>query len=565
MLVAFSLYLLLKNINYKRSSLRYFLSLLALAICFALPVLTFLLVYQGDETSLATESITLSASDSVSVASISHASSTFEILEFIPLLSIIWMSGVVLFSISLLLEMRKVYKLPRTGIIKTNHKLELIFERLIQQLQVKKVARLVISKNVDVPMVVGWLKPVVLLPLSMSLGLPAKQLEMLLAHELAHIKRYDYLVNFIQTLVEVLFFFHPCISWVSKQIRAEREYCCDDLAIHHSGNALAYANALTDAELLRPHNIPQLAMAATGSNLKKRIFRVVGHQTCAPKYSSQWLVSFFSLVLVGSILGVSQVSGIVQTETATNTNASLEANSAVLEPIKTTPKTRKQALAANKPELVEIKKLEKTNNSPIVKQKKIASQKYMETKAKTKVIAKVKTKPSVNKVNNDMALKTVGVQKQQLVKLKPAKQAEPKKSPVISEPSLIERKKKALKVASLDIQSTKKVDPLKPEISNPALLSGELPYYPAYANSKKMAGVVKVSYLVTREGKVREITFHNRIHRSFKKNIKRALRKWKYSPATLEGKKVDKRITMIFDFTEPTGKATATTGTRIIR
>jgi TonB family protein len=100
-------------------------------------------------------------------------------------------------------------------------------------------------------------------------------LEAILAHEIGHIKRYDYLVNMLQMLVETLLFYHPAVWWTSKKIRIERELCCDDLAVRFSGNALRYARALTTLEKLRLR-APGVAMASTGGPLLYRIQRLAG-------------------------------------------------------------------------------------------------------------------------------------------------------------------------------------------------------------------------------------------------------------------------------------------------
>ena len=121
---------------------------------------------------------------------------------------------------------------------------------------------------------VGWLRPVVLMPASALIGLGADQIEALLAHELAHIRRNDYLVNLFQTAAETLFFFHPAIWWLNGRIREERENCCDDLAVEVCGNRRAYARALTDLEQLRG-TAPRFAMAAGGGSLLRRVERLL--------------------------------------------------------------------------------------------------------------------------------------------------------------------------------------------------------------------------------------------------------------------------------------------------
>jgi beta-lactamase regulating signal transducer with metallopeptidase domain len=107
------------------------------------------------------------------------------------------------------------------------------------------------SALVDVPMVVGWLRPVILLPASSLTGLSPEQLETILAHELAHVRRYDYLVNAFQTLVETFIFYHPAVWWISRCIREEREHCCDDLVARLYEDRMPYARALMMLETLR--------------------------------------------------------------------------------------------------------------------------------------------------------------------------------------------------------------------------------------------------------------------------------------------------------------------------
>jgi uncharacterized protein (TIGR03435 family) len=134
---------------------------------------------------------------------------------------------------------------------------------------------LLISALVQVPTVVGWLRPVVLVPVGALGGLPAEYLEALLLHELAHIRRHDYLVNMLQSVAEALLFYHPAVWWVSGHIRAERELCCDDVAVSISGNPITYARALAHLESCRPSHL-SAALAANGGSLADRIARLLG-------------------------------------------------------------------------------------------------------------------------------------------------------------------------------------------------------------------------------------------------------------------------------------------------
>src|SRR5262249_26688490 len=148
------------------------------------------------------------------------------------------------------------------------------------------------------PMVIGWLRPVILLPASAMTGLTPQQLEAIIAHELAHIRRHDYLINLLQAVIETLLFYHPAVWWVSRRIRQEREHCCDDLAVAVCGDALTYARALLEMERLRAAG-PQLAMAANGGLLMNRIRRLVGAQ---PKHADRFSGLFAGVIALTALI-----------------------------------------------------------------------------------------------------------------------------------------------------------------------------------------------------------------------------------------------------------------------
>jgi TonB family protein len=150
-----------------------------------------------------------------------------------------------------------------------------IAARLQERMKLARPVRVLVSAVADCPSVVGWIRPVVLLPAATVLGLTPQQLEAVLAHELAHILRYDYLVNMLQTVVETLLFYHPAVWWASARIRHERELCCDDAAVDSCGDALSYARALTRLERLRT-TTPRLALGSAGGSLLYRIQRLAG-------------------------------------------------------------------------------------------------------------------------------------------------------------------------------------------------------------------------------------------------------------------------------------------------
>ena len=123
----------------------------------------------------------------------------------------------------------QVQRLRRRYVQPAEARCEAILIELRDRLRVSRPVKLLASQIAHVPMAIGWLRPVILLPISVMTGLDEDQLRAILAHELAHIRRYDYLVNILQSAIEVLLFYHPAVWWLSHRIRAERENCCDDL------------------------------------------------------------------------------------------------------------------------------------------------------------------------------------------------------------------------------------------------------------------------------------------------------------------------------------------------
>lgn len=170
--------------------------------------------------------------------------------DFMPWVVLVWSFGVFISSLRLL------------GIWTYTQRLKLIekhmvleqwaetLQKLSRQLRVSRPVVLLESSLVKVPTVIGWLKPMILIPSCALTGLTPQQFELILAHELAHIRRHDYLVNLFQTIIETLLFYHPAAWWVSGQIRNERENACDDLAVSVSGDAVIYARTLMEMERL---------------------------------------------------------------------------------------------------------------------------------------------------------------------------------------------------------------------------------------------------------------------------------------------------------------------------
>lgn len=178
---------------------------------------------------------------------------------------------------------------------------------LRQVLGISYPVRLLSSTRATVPFVVGWLKPVVLLPAGILTGLSPVELEAILAHELAHVRRHDFLVNLLQTMVETLFFYHPAVWWVSGQVRQEREHCCDTIAAAYTGDRLVYARALVALEERRRAPVA-LGVAASGGSLVTRIRRLVGESPQRPGRSG-WPIAALTLIS-GVLIALAAAGGL---------------------------------------------------------------------------------------------------------------------------------------------------------------------------------------------------------------------------------------------------------------
>jgi GWxTD domain-containing protein len=184
-----------------------------------------------------------------------------------------WIAGVLVFYLRGLMGWMAARRVRTTGVCPAPELWRMRMDHLRDRLRVTRPVVLLESCMAEVPVVIGYLRPVILVPVGLLAGLPAGQVEAILLHELAHIRRFDYLVNLLQVFVEGLLFYHPAVWWISRAMRQERENCCDDLVVSVTGGALEYAAALTALEGIR---VPSPALAATDGGLVRRVRRLLG-------------------------------------------------------------------------------------------------------------------------------------------------------------------------------------------------------------------------------------------------------------------------------------------------
>jgi beta-lactamase regulating signal transducer with metallopeptidase domain len=292
------------NLALRRASanLRYVLSYSALLAMPASAVATFFALFEHRDLSAALsvsvpgslQVMSRIASEQIAASPIAAQSTQ---IPYLTMVVWFWLAGVVAMSawsaagwfVAQRLKLRSNRVLPEIW--------QSRLAALAGQLGIRRGIKLCESTLAQVPAVIGWIRPVILIPAGALINLSAQELEAVLAHELAHIRRFDYLANLLQSAIEALLFYHPAMWWVAKRIRAERENCCDDLAIAACGDRLVYARALTALEEIRGA-YPQFAMAATGGPLVSRVRRLLGKDDPRRRSLPVWIALATVMVAV---------------------------------------------------------------------------------------------------------------------------------------------------------------------------------------------------------------------------------------------------------------------------
>lgn len=294
-LIAFVLWLALGALSGRSAKERYLVRCAAFCALALAPVATFSWLWSAAPEAAGVSSLSGAALPQV------NESGTLRWDEPLTWVVLAWCAGAGACILRLVSGLAQVMRLRRMRVgIDLSPRWQRRFDALARDFGVRARARVVESASVCVPAVIGCVRPVVMLPARLFTGLSDAQIEALLAHELAHVARHDYLVNIVQTVVESLLFYHPAVWWVSRGIRVEREYCCDDLAVAATRNGLAYAHALTALEEWRGAQ-PQLGVSTLGGALMSRIQRLVGVEPTRPARVLRPTHALASLFVVGTL------------------------------------------------------------------------------------------------------------------------------------------------------------------------------------------------------------------------------------------------------------------------
>ncbi len=231
--------------------------------------------------------------------------------RLMPWIDGIWLVGVYLLALRAAFGGWRLRSLRRNAQLTVPPAIQKSFAKLIAQLRLVHPVTLRVSAEVISPMAMGIWRTSVILPLSVATSLPAEQLEAVLAHELAHIGRWDYFCNLVQTAIECLFFFHPAVWWMSRRTRELREMCCDEIAARTCADPGIYAEALLTMEEQRVEHL-QLAVALHGKGgaLLHRIRRVMGETTMEQRSMSGVRIAIAGLVIAGLAVAPHVASGL---------------------------------------------------------------------------------------------------------------------------------------------------------------------------------------------------------------------------------------------------------------
>jgi bla regulator protein blaR1 len=464
----------------------------------------------------------------------------------------IWLLGVAVMSVRLLLGWHYILTLRRSADRLAASHLEPLLERLKAQLRVTRRVQIAVSRKVCSPVVVGWLKPLILFPPALINHLPVRQIEMVLAHELAHIRRHDHLINLIQTTVETLLFYHPVVAWVSRRIRIERENACDDLAVDATRNRLAYVEMLATLEQLRQPG-PRLALAIHDGQILGRIRRLVEQVTPA-RQKGLTIPALLLITLAAGAAGLhflpdENESELDRTPAMSEPEASEIVNESQLtfqtpvieappEQVTTLPRPTAEELvewqAPSLPEPVPAEPAaEPAMDEIAIEQPEMAREVDRDNlrDALTET-----ARPSTDSIPTGES---------------PAGQPE-REAPATADVSAPLQ----MAAASIPSPATERVEP-EPLVSvqPPPITGGELvhqvePNFPARARQRRSEGLVKLEFLVDRRGAVSDVQIISEIpgNLNFAQAAQAAVTQWRFEPFQQGDEAIERRVRVEVEF-----------------
>lgn len=486
------------------SEWRHATGLLALAALALAPILTLVRLWP-EQAAAAASAAALDGAIGTAVSAM-HGSPGRAVDALLPWLVAVWAIGVCGLAVRALLEWRRLDHIVRRC-ARAHAQIDALFAAVNARFGIVQRVRALVSDQVDTPMLIGWLRPVILLPTAVALGFPRQQVELILAHELGHLRRCDHLVNLVQTVLETVLFYHPVVHWISREVRNERELCCDHLVLRTmQGEPHEYARTLAALEELRLAT--PFALAASGGDLLERVRRIVG--VSSPRVavegrgSGRWL-----LIAAGLMLAWTLVQRSLDNEAAPLVVhgpgvdwVSLQMPSVALAPaLLATPIAR---LGAPRIESVDMPIAARAENEPSALPKPAAAEPV--AAAATAVVASATG--AARELPTELASAAVPAPKSEL----------------------------ALPAA------------VPAHVAKPVALHTVVPEFPGNAYATRVE--VEASFSIAADGSVRDIRLNGRADKAFRRAAEIALRQWRFDPASLPAG-APQRYTQVFVFAPP--------------
>ncbi len=586
---------------------RYLTGVVALGLMLAAPVATFVILQPAaPSAAAATGEIGLaglvSVAGEIAATPPADGSETFAHPVVLSAMVAVWLVGVLVLSVRLLGGWLVARRLATTAGRDVDDSVRELAARVAERLQITRLVRVAESATVAVPVVVGWLKPVVLLPASALSGLAPAHIEALLAHELAHVRRHDYLVNLLQTAVETLLFYHPGVWWLSRRVRVEREHCCDDLAVSVC-DRVVYVNALTDLATMTTH--ARLALAATDGSLLGRVRRLLVRDA-DDRPGAGWLSIAVLAVMVAALTpallalgGDQQPPSTVPAPSAppkaTAASPSPQPGVSVPAAAATTALPRQQPAAAADPqrtnvEAVRQQMLQVETQLAVLRreQREVEAERAREEnalrrEAATARLAALERALADATTRREIGLTSEGQVEDVRAQVEAARRdlrlLEVESRTASAAISLERRREQAEQMygrlqqqyaAALAESETRRApqqtSPVPPpgvhtvggDVREPRLLKRVDPLYPPVAKAAKMQGAVYVQAIIARDGQVRDATaVGGAPFPVLREAALAAVRQWVYEPTVVNGEPVDVQLSIQINFRLDGGSSAA--------
>lgn len=294
----------LRGLNQHKPQTRYMVALIAFSACLLAPVMTFGLLW-AQFSDLTYEMVSAENAFSGSMDAIwsrQYPAWVMVVLSNLPdILVAGWLAGVLLGGCKLLFGFLGVQWVRHHGIEPVPRRLQALFDDVCAEMNLQGRVALRVSNRILSPMTVGWIRPLVLVPASAWLGLTQDELRLIIAHEIAHIRRMDYLVNLVQQIAVTILFYHPVVHWLSRVLSEEREMCCDEMVVGESeAKRLAYAKALLHLQEQHGHMM-SLVMSARGGAFLRRVYSLLTREERHHKGPQTAVNGMISLLMVGIV------------------------------------------------------------------------------------------------------------------------------------------------------------------------------------------------------------------------------------------------------------------------